>query len=149
MSWYANYGVLACCMAGWIMASLLKIPTYYFIHKKINLVQAFGTGGMPSSHAALMVSTTLGIGLFSGFDSPAFALAIAVSMVVLYDAAGVRRQAGIHAERLNMIFKETFEGKPIDYEELKEMLGHTPIEVIGGTLTGIATALVIWLIWPK
>jgi acid phosphatase family membrane protein YuiD len=136
-------------MAGWIAASLLKIPTYYFIHKKINLVQAFGTGGMPSSHAALMVSTTLGIGLFSGFDSTSFALAIAVSMVVLYDAAGVRRQAGIHAERLNMIFEELFAGKPIDYEELKEMLGHTPIEVIGGTLTGIVTALLIWLAWPK
>ncbi len=149
MSWWINYGELACCMAGWLTASILKFPTYYFIHKKINLVQAFGTGGMPSSHAALMVSTTLGIGLFSGFDTSAFALAIAVSMVVLYDAAGVRRQAGIHAERINMIINEIFQGKPIDQEELKEMLGHTPIEVIGGTLTGIVTALVIWAIWPK
>ncbi len=149
MSWWTNYGELACCMAGWLTASILKIPTYYFIHKKINLVQAFGTGGMPSSHAALMVSTTLGIGLFSGFDTSAFALAIAVSMVVLYDAAGVRRQAGIHAERINLIFKELFEGKPISDKQLKEMLGHTPIEVMGGTLTGIVTALVIWAIWPK
>ena len=149
MSWWTNYGELACCMAGWLTASILKIPTYYFIHKKINLVQAFGTGGMPSLHAALMVSTTLGIGLFSGFDTFAFALAIAVSMVVLYDAAGVRRQAGIHAERINLIFKELFEGKPISEKELKEMLGHTPIEVKGGTLTGIVTALVIWAIWPK
>jgi acid phosphatase family membrane protein YuiD len=68
---------------------------------------------------------------------------------VLYDAAGVRRQAGIHAERLNLVFKELFEGKPIDYEELKEMLGHTPLEVIGGFLTGIVTALLIWASWPK
>lgn len=149
MTWINAYPELVCCMVGWFAASILKIPTYYLIHKKINLVQAFGTGGMPSSHAALMSSTTLGIGLFSGFNSPVFALAIAVSMVVLYDAAGVRRQAGIHAERLNMIFKEFFEGKPIDQKELKEMLGHTPIEVIGGFLTGIATALIIWVSWPK
>jgi acid phosphatase family membrane protein YuiD len=149
MSWFFDYPELVCCMAGWLAASFLKIPTYYFIHKKINLVQAFGTGGMPSSHAALMSSTTLGIGLFGGFNSPVFALAIAVSMVVLYDAAGVRRQAGIHAERLNLVFKELFEGKPIDYEELKEMLGHTPIEVIGGFLTGIVSALLIWVSWPK
>jgi acid phosphatase family membrane protein YuiD len=136
-------------MAGWLAASLLKIPTFYFIHKKIDLVQAFGTGGMPSSHASLMVATSLGIGLFSGFDTPSFALALAVSMVVLYDAAGVRRQAGIHAERLNLLFNEFFQGKPLDQKELKEMLGHTPIEVIGGTLTGIATALIIWVSWPK
>jgi uncharacterized protein len=149
MTWIVTYPELVCCMAGWMVASILKIPTYYFIHKKINLVQAFGTGGMPSSHAALMVSTTLGIGLFDGYNSPVFALAIAVSMVVLYDAAGVRRQAGIHAERINMIFNEIFQGKPIGEKELKEMLGHTPIEVMGGILTGIVTALVIWLIWPK
>jgi acid phosphatase family membrane protein YuiD len=149
MSWFQHYPELICCTVGWLSASILKIPTYYFIHKKINLVQAFGTGGMPSSHAALMMATTLGIGLFSGFETPVFALAIAVSMVVLYDAAGVRRQAGIHAERLNMIFKEMFEGKPIDYKELKEMLGHTPLEVIGGSLTGIASALIVWASWPK
>jgi acid phosphatase family membrane protein YuiD len=149
MSWIVNYPELVCCFAGWLTASLLKIPTFYFIHRKFNFVQAFGTGGMPSSHAALMVSTTLGIGLFSGFDNPAFALAIAVSMVVLYDAAGVRRQAGIHAERLNLIFKELFEGKPISDKELKEMLGHTPIEVTAGFLTGIVTALVVWISWPK
>lgn len=148
MSWI-NYPELVCCLSGWFVASILKIPTYYLLHKKLNLVQAFGTGGFPSSHSSLMISTTLGIGLFSGFNNPAFALAVAVSMVVLYDAAGVRRQAGIHAERINLIFKELFEGKPVDEEQLKEVLGHTPIEVIAGTLTGILTALVIWMIWPK
>jgi acid phosphatase family membrane protein YuiD len=96
-----------------------------------------------------MVSTTLGIGLFSGFNSPVFALAVAISMIVLYDAAGVRRQAGIHAERINMIFEELWKGNPINEAELKEMLGHTPLEVLGGTLTGILTALFVWLVWPK
>lgn len=149
MTWFLEYPELVCCLTGWFVASVLKIPTFYFIHHKIDLVQAFGTGGMPSSHASLMISTTLGIGLFGGFNSPVFALAIAISVVVLYDAAGVRRQAGIHAERINLIFKELFEGKPITDKELKEMLGHTPIEVMGGTLTGTVTALVIWMLWPK
>ena len=149
MTWILKYPELTCCLAGWLFSSILKIPFFYFINRRIDLRQAFGTGGMPSSHSALMISTTLGIGLFDGFNSPAFALAIAVSMVVLYDAAGVRRQAGFHAERINMIIKELFEGKPLEEKDLKEMLGHSPLEVTGGILTGILTALFIWMIWPK
>lgn len=149
MSWILNYPELVCCMAGWLVASLLKIPIFYFINKKFNFAQAFGTGGMPSSHSALMISTTLGIGLFDGFNHPTFALAVAISMIVLYDAAGVRRQAGIHAARINMIFKEIWEGRPVGEKDLKEMLGHSPLEVLGGILTGILTALFVWMVWPK
>ncbi|NMC83847.1 MAG: divergent PAP2 family protein [Anaerolineaceae bacterium] len=149
MNWLDGYPVLTCTVVGWLVSSLLKIPFTYFVHRKIDLKQAFGTGGMPSSHSALMVSTTLGIGLFQGFNAPEFALAIAVSMIVLYDAAGVRRQAGIHAERINMIIKELFEGKPLQEDDLKVMLGHSPLEVTGGVLTGILTALFVWLVWPK
>jgi acid phosphatase family membrane protein YuiD len=127
MSWISSYGVLTCTIAGWLFSSLLKIPFTYFLHHKIDLKQAFGTG----------------------FDNPSFALAVAVSMVVLYDAAGVRRQAGMHAERINMIIKELFEGKPLEEKDLKEMLGHSPLEVTGGILTGILTALFVWIVWPK
>ena len=149
MGWLATYPVLTCTFAGWLVSSLLKIPFTYFVHRKIDMKQAFGTGGMPSSHSALMISTTLGIGLFEGFNSPVFALAIASSMVVLYDAAGVRRQAGKHAERINMIIKELWEGRPLEEKDLKEMLGHSPLEVAGGILVGILTALFVWLVWPK
>lgn len=149
MAWILDYPELVCTFTGWLISSLLKIPVYYLVNRKIDIKMAFGTGGMPSSHSALIVSTTLGIGLFSGFNHPAFALAVAISMVVLYDAAGVRRQAGIHAERINMILEELWNGKPIGEADLKEMLGHTPIEVLGGTLTGILTALFVWLVWPK
>lgn len=149
MGWLSTYPVLTCAFAGWLVSSLLKIPFTYFLHHKIDLQQAFGTGGMPSSHSALMISTTLGIGLFSGFNSPVFALALAVSTVVIYDAAGVRRQAGFHAERINMIIKELWEGKPLEEKDLKEMLGHSPLEVTGGILVGILTALFVWLVWPK
>lgn len=149
MSWVLQYPILICGFTGWLISSLLKIPFSYFLHRKVDLKQAFGTGGMPSSHSALMLSTTLGIGLFAGFDSPAFALGLAISTVVIYDAAGVRRQAGFHAERINMIIKELFEGKPLDEKDLNKMLGHTPLEVVGGVLTGIMCALLVWLIWPK
>jgi hypothetical protein len=103
---------------------------------------------MPSSHSALVTSATTAIGLYHGLDSPIFALGIAVTMVVTYDAAGVRRQAGIHAQRINVLFEELLRGHLVDQKELREVLGHTPLEVTGGVLFGILVAVVMWLIWP-
>jgi hypothetical protein len=145
----AGYPELIACIMGWLVSSLLKIPTYYSIHRRINLKQAFGTGGMPSSHAATVTATTLAIGLFSGFDHPAFALAVAVSMIVIYDAAGVRREAGYHAVIINRLIDEYVKGPLIDQKKLKEMIGHTPLEVVGGVISGTLTTLILWLIWPK
>jgi hypothetical protein len=145
----AGYPELIACIMGWLVSSLLKIPTYYSIHRRINLKQAFGTGGMPSSHAATVTATTLAIGLFSGFDHPAFALAVAVSMIVIYDAAGVRREAGYHAVIINRLIDEYVKGPLIDQKKLKEMIGHTPLEVVGGVISGALTTLILWLIWPK
>ena len=149
MSILAGYPELIACIMGWLVSSLLKIPTYYSIHRRINLKQAFGTGGMPSSHAATVTATTLAIGLFSGFDHPAFALAVAVSMIVIYDAAGVRREAGYHAVIINRLIDEYVKGPAIDQKKLKEMIGHTPLEVVGGVISGALTTLILWLIWPK
>lgn len=149
MSILAGYPELIACIMGWLVSSLLKIPTYYSIHRRINLKQAFGTGGMPSSHAATVTATTLAIGLFSGFDHPAFALAVAVSMIVIYDAAGVRREAGYHAVIINRLIDEYVKGPAIDQKKLKEMIGHTPLEVVGGVISGTLTTLILWLIWPK
>jgi len=69
-------------------------------------------------------------------------------MIVTYDAAGVRRQAGIHAQRINMIFQELLRGHMVDQKDLREVLGHTPLEVTGGVLFGTAVAIIVWLIWP-
>jgi len=107
-----------------------------------------GSGGMPSSHSSLSVATTLSIGLFYGFGTPLFALAFAVTMVIVYDAAGVRRQAGFHAEKINLLIEEFFSGHPISQERLKEVLGHTPNEVIGGIVLGVLVALFVYWIWP-
>ena len=104
-------------------------------------------GGMPSSHSALIVGATQAIGLYSGFDSPIFALGVALAMIVTYDAAGVRRQAGKHAERINILFDELMRGQMPDEKELREVLGHTPLEVVGGVLLGIAVATLAWTLW--
>ena len=149
MTGVEQYPELIACIVGWLSSSLLKIPTYYFVHRRINLKQAFGTGGMPSSHAATVTATTLAIGLFSGFNHPAFALAVAISMIVIYDAAGVRREAGYHAVIINRLIDEYVKGPLIDQKKLKEMIGHTPLEVVGGVITGLLSTLILWLIWPK
>ncbi|KAF0106553.1 MAG: hypothetical protein FD147_2500 [Chloroflexi bacterium] len=152
MLWLVKYPELIACLTAWLVSSILKIPVFFFMHRKFKVSLAFGTGGMPSSHAATMTATTLAIGLFSGFDHPAFAIAVAISMIVIYDAAGVRREAGFHAEALNRLIDEFFvitKTSLVDQKKLKEMLGHTPIEVVGGVFTGLATTLILWLVWPK
>jgi acid phosphatase family membrane protein YuiD len=94
-----------------------------------------------------MTSTTLAIGLYYGFDHPTFALGVAVTMIVTYDAAGVRQQAGIHAQRINVIFEELLRGHPINERDLRVVLGHTPLEVVGGILLGLVVATTQWFIW--
>jgi acid phosphatase family membrane protein YuiD len=137
--------VLICCLIAWILAQVLKIPIDYWRTQKIHWGLFFSAGGMPSSHSAMMTATTLGIGLFNGFDTPVFGLAVAISMIVLYDATGVRRQAGMQAKKINMIIDELLQGHPISEKQLKEVLGHTPIEVVGGVLLGILIAMGVWL----
>lgn len=137
--------ILIAGLIAWGLAQLLKTPSEYLWTRRWNWGAMFNSGGMPSSHAALMTSTTLAIGLFSGFDTPAFAIAVAISMVVIYDAAGVRRQAGIHAEKINLLFRELFSGHPVSQELLKEVIGHTPRQVVTGVALGIAVAVLTWL----
>ena len=93
----------------------------------------FETGGMPSSHSALITGTTSGIGFQLGFDNPVFALAIALSLIVMYDASGVRKSAGIQAAEINKLSKKL---DPQSELLLKETLGHTKIEVMVGSFLG-------------
>ena len=135
-------------MVAWGLAQVIKIPLDYFRTRHWSWALLFTTGGMPSSHSSLMTAITHAIGLYYGFDNPLFALGVAITMIVTYDAAGVRRQAGIHAQRLNVIFDELLKYHRLNEKELREMLGHTPLEVTGGILFGIIVATVAWLIWP-
>ena len=128
--------VLIAGLTAWALAQLIKIPLDYLRTRKWNWSLLLTTGGMPSSHSALMTATTLAIGLYYGLDSPVFALGVVITMIVTYDAAGVRQQAGIHARRINVIVAELLKGHPINERDLREVLGHTPLEVVGGFCWG-------------
>jgi hypothetical protein len=134
-------------LIAWLLAQIIKLPLDYLTSHRWNWALMITTGGMPSSHSALVTSTVFAIGLYNGFDHPLFALGVAITMVVTYDAAGVRRQAGIHAQRINVLFDELLHGHPISEKDLREVLGHTPLEVIGGILLGLIVATAQWLIW--
>ena len=133
--------VLLCCITAWFVAQALKIPTYYLVEKKWDWHRFFGSGGMPSSHTAFVVSLTLMIGATQGFDSAIFALSFTMAAIVMYDATGVRRETGKQAVVINEIVQKMFvNGESITDEELKELVGHTHVEVIGGVIVGLLTA---------
>lgn len=143
---FQNKALMAGLIA-WLLAQIIKMPLDYLYSRKWNWALLLTTGGMPSSHSSLLTATSLGIGLYHGFDNPVFAIAVAITMVVVYDAAGVRRQAGIHAQRINVLFNELLHGHMLNEKDLREVLGHTPLEVIGGILLGLIVAISQWLIW--
>jgi uncharacterized protein len=138
--------VLWTTVAAWAIAQLIKPPMEFLETRRWSWGLWFSSGGMPSSHSALVCSAMLSIGFFHGFETPLFALSVAVTMIVVYDAAGVRREAGRHAERINILIEELFSGQPISEKQLKEVIGHTPVEVIAGVLLGFATALVSYFL---
>lgn len=130
--------------SSWGLAQLIKVPWNYFSAGKWDWVLLLRAGGMPSSHSALVASVAHAAGLFVGFSSPTFALALTLAVIVIYDATGIRRQAGIHAEFINRIIKDRLTGKETQDHQLREVLGHTPLEALAGTLLGIAVAQLTW-----
>jgi hypothetical protein len=143
---FDNY-VLYSALFAWLLAQLIKVPLDYLQNKRWNWGLFFSAGGMPSSHSATMVAVTLSTGLFHGFDNPIFAVGVAITTVVVYDAANVRRQAGIQAQKINVLVNELLSGHPVSEQALREVLGHTPLEVIGGILLGLVIAISVWLAW--
>jgi hypothetical protein len=142
-----NNHVLISALVAWGLAQGLKIPIEYFHSKRWNWALLLSAGGMPSSHTALVTATAHGIGLYAGFDNPIFALALTLAMVVIYDATGIRRQAGIHAQRINILFDELLSGHAVDEKDLREVLGHSPREVIGGIFLGLLIPQLLWFVW--
>jgi acid phosphatase family membrane protein YuiD len=141
--------VLIAALTAWAIAQITKLPQEYVQTHKWNWALLLRAGGMPSSHSALVAGMAHGIGLFNGFDTPLFALSVAFAMVVIYDATGIRRQAGKHAEKINAMINDLASGHPLKEEQLREVLGHTPLEALGGLVLGILTAQVAWFIWGK
>lgn len=132
---------LIAALIGWFLAQGLKIPIHYLVEHRWEWGRFFGSGGMPSSHTAMVVSSSIMVGALEGFATPLFAVAVVLASIVMYDATGVRRETGRQAEIINQIIRDVLiNGKPISDRELKELVGHKPIEVFGGVLVGLAVA---------
>ena len=140
-------GISAACIA-----QIIKVISYIIVHKKINFKIFTTTGGMPSSHSAGVIALTTSVGLIEGFSSVSFAVALGFSLVVIQDAQGLRRAAGKTAATLNRLVSEWklhSEDQTKPYEVLKELLGHTPFEVLMGIILGILIALIVHFQLPN
>jgi hypothetical protein len=125
------------------LAQVFKVLFEYWFTKSWKRALFFSPGGMPSSHSALTVALMVSVGIYEGFGTTLFAISAALALVVMYDAAGVRRAAGEQAKAINIIFERLEDrGLKLD-KKLKELLGHRPIEVIAGALLGLTVALII------
>ena len=144
----ANHAVI-CSLIAWFMAQALKIPLYYRVEHRWDWRRFVGSGGMPSSHTAMVVALCITVGSIEGFDTTVFGACFVLASIVMYDATGVRRETGTQATIINQILKDVLiNGKRISDEELKELVGHTPFEVLGGLLVGLITAgFYLWLVF--
>lgn len=134
---------LATAIISWFAAQLVKVVLVLISSKKLDFGRFVGSGGMPSSHSALVCSLTTAIGCTEGVSSGLFAVCAVFSLVVMYDAAGVRRAAGQQAKILNRLVETWGKVEHSETEKkLKELLGHTPKEVFVGAILGIGIGLI-------
>jgi len=139
--------VLISGLIAWGIAQTIKVLLDYYTSKRWNWTLLLHAGGMPSSHSALVAAVAHAIGLYVGFETPLFALSLAIAIIVIYDATGIRRQAGQHAEIINAMIRDLAHGHPLKQQQLREVLGHTPLEALAGALLGLAVAQLIWFLW--
>lgn len=138
--------VLVVSLLACLIAQLLKVIVELAMHGKVNLRVLVTTGGMPSAHSAFVTALATNVGQSLGWESPEFAMATIFAIIVMYDAAGVRLAAGKQARILNQIIDELFQEHPkFNEDRLKELLGHTPFQVVVGSSLGVAIA---WLAGP-
>ncbi|NLM43139.1 MAG: divergent PAP2 family protein [Clostridiales bacterium] len=133
----AQNKALISSLTAWFLAQFLKICFTLYKDKKLDITRFVGSGGMPSSHTSFVTALATSIGKLNGWNSTSFAIALCFALVVMYDAAGVRRAAGNQAKVLNIIIKDIAQHKPLGEEKLKELIGHTPKEVLAGAILGI------------
>lgn len=134
---------------GWMIAQVAKTIIHMIITKKFVAERLVGSGGMPSCHSATVCALTTATGMNCGVSSAEFAISVMLSIIVMYDAMGVRRETGIQAKILNeMLEVFTKMGKEMSAEEkLKEFIGHTPLQVLVGAILGIIIAVTVNSIW--
>jgi acid phosphatase family membrane protein YuiD len=135
---------LVCALVAWAVAQTLKLLLFLILERRFYWRRLIDTGGLPSAHSAFVSGLASGVAVKEGVTSSMFAIAAVFASVVMYDAVSLRREAGKHADILNEILllsviKDAFKER----EALKELLGHTPLEVIAGAALGIATGLLL------
>lgn len=136
--------VLDIALVCWFAAQGLKIVTFYFKTRKLKLRMFFSSGGLPSSHTSTVVGVAVAVGRVCGYASPLFAVTVVVALIVMYDASGVRWETGKQAIILNYIMDHWRETPPdIFQKDLKELVGHTPVEVLAGAALGLALGFLL------
>ena len=128
----------------WLIAQSIKVALGIFREKRFNFRWFVGTGGMPSSHAASVSALATSVGVTYGFDSAIFAIAVTFTLIVMFDAQGVRLNSGRQAEILNKMLEDIYWKKKLDEDKLKELIGHTPVEVFAGAALGILISLLFY-----
>lgn len=126
-----------------VTVQLIKFVSTWVLKRRVDFERLIGTGGMPSTHSASVGALATAIGLSSGWNSPLFGVAAFFSVIVLYDAAGVRREAGRQARVLNSIVDDLKAHHHVEGERLRELLGHTGLEVLVGVAYGVLLALLL------
>lgn len=143
-----NNKVLWVSVLAWFIAQSLKVIHTLIVDRRFNVWRFVGSGGMPSSHSSFVMGLSTAIGLVHGWDSTLFAIAIVMSLIVMYDAAGVRRAVGKQAIIINKMIEDLHKKKGkreknVTEQRLKELVGHTPIEVFAGALLGVVVAYLL------
>jgi acid phosphatase family membrane protein YuiD len=130
-------------LVAWTIAQTAKVIIYSIREHRLNLRVLAVTGGMPSSHSAIVMGMTTAVGKYSGVTSAPFAIALIFSFVVMYDAAGLRRAAGRQAAILNRLVEDLVNMRGVQEQKLRELLGHTPVEVLVGAVLGVLAGLIL------
>jgi uncharacterized protein len=127
----------------WFAVQFWKFLSPLISRHEFDLSLLGATGGMPSSHSALVTALAVSVGINTGFDSPLFAVSAILATIVMSDAAGVRQAAGKQAQKINLIVEELLNGHPLNEDHLRELLGHTPLQVAVGSLIGFIGAILL------
>ena len=135
--------VLVASFLAWFIAQISKTIYELFRQRKLMISRLVSSGGMPSSHSALVTGLATATGRIAGVGTPAFAISVVLASIVMYDAAGVRRAVSLQARILNQMIDEAFQGHPMAEKRLRELIGHTPVQVFVGGLLGIAVGLLV------
>lgn len=134
--------IIDCALLAWFLAQLIKVILEAVLTRRLDVRLFVSSGGMPSSHSALVVACTAAIGKLHGIQGPAFALAVILSAVVMYDACNVRRSAGDTARLVNQLLAHVEKLAAEDFaDDLREVMGHTPLQVLMGALLGLGVGL--------